>query len=202
MSDKDPERLTRDDKPQAVETLAAAFQDYPVMRYVLRSTGTEYENHLRRLVGFFCEVRYAKDAYVVAIRAKQRLAAVLLVDEALQKRWQNLEVELQRLQETIGEEAYARLLKYETISSREEPQEPHYFVGMIGVHPDFQGKGYAGTLLKYAAELSTRDPRSAGVCLSTEHLENVPFYQHFGYKVLSEVDIDELHSWCFFLRTS
>jgi hypothetical protein len=35
----------------------------------------------------------------------------------------------------------------------------------------------------------------AGVCLSTEDPENVPMYLHLGFEVVSEADIDEIHTW-------
>ena len=195
------QRMTRENKSEVVEVLAAAFRDYPVMRYVLRSAGDDYEQHLRDLVGFFCEARYVKNGHVLGIREGQELAAAALIDEPVHLKSLTLKSELRQLEESIGTDAFKRLEKYETITSAEEPQEPHWFLGTIGVHPKKQGKGYARILMDYARQMSEQDPRSAGVCLSTEDPENVKFYKRFGYHVLSEVDVDELHSWCLFLPT-
>ena len=194
-------RLTRENKLEAVDALTAAFYDYPVMRYVLSTNGTEYDTQVRALVGFFCEARFAKEGHVIGIRDENSLIAVGLVDEAVQKLWSEREAEQLRLKEAIGENAYSRLELYETLSSRGEPQAPHYFVGMLGVRPEHQGKGYARQILNTVKEMSIQDHQSTGVCLSTEQPDNVSFYEHFGYRVIAEIKIDELHSWCLFLPT-
>ena len=55
---------------EVVSVLSAAFHDYPVMRFVLKSTGANYENDLKALVGFFCEVRLTRNWPVLGIRAE------------------------------------------------------------------------------------------------------------------------------------
>src|SRR5687767_14903872 len=129
------ERLTRHERAEVIDVLAAAFHEYPVMRYVLRSSGNEYEAHLRDLVGFFCEARFAKGGHVMGIRDGKDLVAVTLIDEAIQKHWPGLQKNLDHLNEQIGADACARLERYETTTGAEEPDAPHYFVGMIGVVP-------------------------------------------------------------------
>jgi ribosomal protein S18 acetylase RimI-like enzyme len=196
-------RLTREQKPEAVSVLISAFHDYPVMCYALKDiSGTDYDRRLRAIIEFYCEARFAKDRPVFGIRENDLLVAVTLIDETSLKPWAELESELNRLKAAIGERAYRRLELYEAITGRSEPSEPHYFVGMIGVRPDHHGKGYGRILLNEAKKMSEADPRSIGVCLSTEDKENVKFYQHCGYHIIAEADIaNELHSWCMFLPT-
>jgi GNAT superfamily N-acetyltransferase len=195
------ERLTREQKAEVIEVLATAFHDYPVMRFVLNATGDVYESQLRSLVGFFCEARFAKNGHVLGIRENGMLIAIALVDEPIQERWLEREEQFERLRSEIGEEAFQRLELYENVTSKLEPEAPHYFIGMIGVLPTQVGKGHAGKLMNHAKELSTRDRRSFGVCLSTESPQNVPFYERFGYSIIGEVNIDTMHSWCMFLPT-
>lgn len=195
------ERLTPDTKPEVMNVLAEAFRDYPVMRFILKTEGPHYDSQLNSVVSFYCEKRFAGGGHVLGVREGERLAGVVLVDEAIQKPWEEREAALLRLKEEIGEAAFARLELYETMSSKAEPDVPHYFLGMIGVRPEHQGKGYSRILMERVAELSTRDPRSTGVCLSTELPSNVALYERFGYAIISEVDLGELHSWCMFLPT-
>jgi GNAT superfamily N-acetyltransferase len=194
-------RLTRENKPEVVELLTLAFYDYPVMRYVLSSKGAEYDTQVRDLIGFFCEARFAKEGYVIGIRQDDSLIAAGLIDDTEQKRWHDMELQQKNLRAAIGAEAYSRLEAYETVSSQAEPQAPHYFVGMLGVHPDHQGKGYSRQILEATREMSVRDRRSTGICLSTEDRKNVEFYEHFGYRIIAEMKIDKLRSWCMFLPT-
>jgi ribosomal protein S18 acetylase RimI-like enzyme len=195
-------RLVPEDKYQAVETLVAAFYDYPVMRYVLKTSGEEYDAQVRSLIGFFCEARFAKNGHVIGIRGDGNFASVALVDEAFQMPWPNRNEELARLKERIGSSAFERLELYEEVSSDMELKEPHFFLGMIGVRPEYRGRGHAGMLLDYVKSQSVNDQRSIGVCLSTETSKNVPLYEHFGYRTIAEAQIAEMHSWCMFLSTS
>lgn len=195
------ERLTREHKAEVVSVLSAAFHDYPVMRFVLKSTGANYENDLKALVGFFCEVRLTRNWPVLGIRAEDgSLVAAALVNDVLLNPLPLPEQPLQRLKETIGDDAYQRLVAYELQSSIGEPKVLHHFLGMIGVHPNFQKKGYAAALMNFVKEIASKNPESNGVCLSTEIPSNVPFYERFGYRVISEADVGELHSWCMFLQ--
>src|SRR5688572_23100538 len=129
------------------------------MRFVLKTEGTVYEKQLNALVGFFCEARYAKDGIVLGIQDRNEWVAAALIDEAIQKPWPDMENELGGLKQEIGEEAFARLELYEKMSSRAVPQDPHYLIGMIGVHPEHHGKGYARAILDRVKELSLRDRR-------------------------------------------
>jgi ribosomal protein S18 acetylase RimI-like enzyme len=195
------ERLTRKDKSETVEVLTSAFQDYPVMRFVLKTNGEEYATQLKAIMEFYCEARLAKDRPVLGVRKKDALVAVALVDETSLKPWAEMRTELLRLKSIIREEAYSRLELYEKMSSRAEPSTPHHFLGMIAVRPKYQGKGYARALMDAVKQISLADANSSGVCLSTEDPENVRLYEHFGYRVIAEIDIEELHSWCMFLST-
>ncbi len=194
------EKLTREQKPEVVSVLCSAFHDYPVMRFVLKSTGANYENDLKALVGFFCEVRLTRNWPVLGIRAEDgTLIAAALVNDLVLHPLPLPDQPLQQLKKTIGEEAYERLVAYENQSSIGEPKVPHHFLGMIGVDPHHQKKGYAGALMSFVKEMAGKNPESNGVCLSTEIPSNVPFYEGFGYHVISEADVGELHSWCMFL---
>ena len=85
--------------------------------------------------------------------------------------------------------------RFESTSDANEPDGPHFFVGMLGTRPGHQGMGYGKALLKRVEELAV-EAGAAGVCLSTEDPANVPLYVHLGFEVSSEADVDELHTWC------
>src|SRR5262249_39941866 len=129
------------------------------------------------------------------------LVAVALMDVSSLKPWAEQQAELARLKKIIGDEAYARVELYERTTAAAEPSEPHHFLGMLGVLPEHRGKNFGRILLEEVKNISAADPQSTGVCLTTEDVQNVSYYQHFGYHVISETKIAELHSWCMFLNT-
>jgi ribosomal protein S18 acetylase RimI-like enzyme len=71
------------------------------------------------------------------------------------------------------------------IAERERPPEPHLYLPILAVHPEFQGSGHGRALLEAVHDRSKRHPHSTGVCLETENPNNVPFYEHLGYRVIA-----------------
>lgn len=60
----------------------------------------------------------------------------------------------------------------------------HWYLFLIGVDPSFQGKGCASRLLK--PMLARIDQEHFPCYLETQNEENVPVYEHFGFKVVEE----------------
>jgi len=194
-----PERLTSRDTEEVMDVLCAAFADYPVMRYVLAGAEVGHAEGLRALLGFFCNKRLVRDWPVLGVRVEGRLAAVALISEPGNEPTPPAVRALRdSLAERIGEEAFTRLMRYERESSLDAPREPHYFLGVIGVCPEYQGQGLARVLLDELARMSERHPDSTGVCLNTESPENVPFYEHMGYGVVGQRAVGSLETWCMF----
>jgi ribosomal protein S18 acetylase RimI-like enzyme len=69
-----------------------------------------------------------------------------------------------------------------------EPREPAWVLHVLAVHPDLQGRGAAGELLRPV--LHRCDAEGVSVYLETSNARNVPFYRRFGFEVLAEIEID------------
>ena len=193
------QRLSRRDKAEAVEVLAAAFHEYPVMRFVLKDAGDAYEERLRALIGFFCDLRFTRDFPVLGLREGGGLVAVAGINDpepgpwppALHEAWASAG-------QAIGRGAHDRLERFETASADILVAAPHYYLGIIGVRPGLQRRGFARLLIDELCRMSRAHRRSTGVALTTERAENLPVYRRFGFEVVGEADIDELHSWGMF----
>lgn len=61
---------------------------------------------------------------------------------------------------------------------------PHWYLAVLGVDPDFQGRGGASRLLK--PMLSRLDKEGLPAYLETTTEGYVPLYQHFGFRVIRE----------------
>jgi GNAT superfamily N-acetyltransferase len=192
-------RIGVEDREEAVGVLASAFHDYPVMRYVLKESGVTYEEHLRELIGFFCDKRLTRGWPVFGARVAGQLVAAAGVNDPVDDGWPDaLSRSWDRLTVRIGSSAIDRLTAYDEESDRDAPSEPHHFLGIIGVLSGQQGRGLGGALLGALASHADSDVRSTGVCLNTELAGNVPFYRRHGYDVIAERDIGEIHTWCMF----
>jgi len=195
------EKLNRSDKEEAVRVLASAFYDYPVMRYVLKSTGEKYETDLKTLMGFFCESRLTRKFPLLGIRDSGELVVAAGINEPeFKPRSPELNKVYSDLTNTIGEEAIARYKSYEKKANPKGLDVPHYLLGIIGVVQTHQGKGYAKQIIEEVQRMSETHPASKGVCLCTEDPPNVPLYEHIGYKVISEADVGDIHTWAMFRK--
>jgi len=75
---------------------------------------------------------------------------------------------------------------YEVVDNKHAQHAPfrHWYLPFIGVDPDFQGKGFAGKLLK--PMLSRLKRENIPCYLETEIDKNVDIYTHYGFKLLEK----------------
>ena len=65
----------------------------------------------------------------------------------------------------------------------------HWYLSLLAVAPEFQGRGYASKLVR--GMLPRIDEEGLPCYLETENERNVLIYQHFGFKVIAEFIIPE-----------
>lgn len=65
------------------------------------------------------------------------------------------------------------------------PQEPHWYLPLIGVAPSMQGRGYGSALL--AAALERFDAEGAPAYLEATSMRNVPLYERHGFVKLGTI---------------
>lgn len=189
--------IPRERLEEAVEALALAFEDYPLMRHFFEEREGEYPRLLRQFMRFSCEVRLHLGMPLLGNVSGGRIAGVAGLTTPEVGSWPS---ELARmheaLRETIGPLAAERLDEYSQLAEQYEPKDSHYYLGILGVRPEEQGKGHAKALLDRLHELSQAHPNSTGVYLDTEHPENVQLYEHFGYRVVGHARLGAVGVWC------
>ena len=62
------------------------------------------------------------------------------------------------------------------------PSEPHWYLGCLGTHPDWQRRGIASAVL--APVLGHCDADGLPAYLETQRESNVPFYRRHGFEVV------------------
>lgn len=196
MNDLRVERMAVEARAEVVAVLSAAFVDYPVMRYVVGREGSRYRVRLEELIGHFCDRRFARGWPVLGALVDGVLVGVATVNPPRpQPAPAALRESFERLREALGDAAIARLEAFEAASDGNEPPYPHHFVGMLGVHPEHQGRGHARVLLDAVQDLSRADPESTAVALSTEESDNLAFYRHLGFELIGDTRVGELQTW-------
>lgn len=94
---------------------------------------------------------------------------------------------LNRAPDVLGADAWARFNSVcdyvERLHPKEVP-EPHWYLPLLGVDPRLQGQGAGGALLKVILDRADKDGLAA--YLWTAKARNVPFYQRYGFAVLTQ----------------
>ena len=70
---------------------------------------------------------------------------------------------------------------------RVHPEEPHWYLAVIGSDPDVRGKGFGQALMR--SRLDRCDAEHAPAYLESSKPENLPYYLRFGFAVTGEITL-------------
>lgn len=65
------------------------------------------------------------------------------------------------------------------------PEEPHWYLAVIGSDPSVRGKGLGNALMR--SRLDRCDAEHAPAYLESSNPDNIPYYQRFGFEVTGEI---------------
>jgi GNAT superfamily N-acetyltransferase len=68
---------------------------------------------------------------------------------------------------------------------QQHPEEPHWYLAVIGSDTSVRGKGYGQALMR--SRLDRVDAEHAPAYLESSKADNVPYYQRFGFEVTGEI---------------
>jgi GNAT superfamily N-acetyltransferase len=191
--------LEENDISELTTVLVSAFHDYEVMQYMFSDTGQGYETLVGEYLSLICAASVANRWPCLHIREEDKLVAVLAARGVGNVDWPpTIEQKLKKLFDKAEPGTAERIERYEQEALLIQAEEAHIHVEVLGVDVEYQGKGYAGELLRAVQQLSILDKNSQGVGLNTGSSGNLPFYEHLGYQIVGETRIDNLHSWSLF----
>jgi ribosomal protein S18 acetylase RimI-like enzyme len=167
----------RKDRMQANVTLAAAFQNDPVMNFIF----PQPELRRSRLPRFFsviydcdgeCGERFVTDGIEAVTLWRRPGHGHLTLREKLLSSlpW------LRAAGFAIG-----RALAVSAASDANHPPEPHWYLHIAGCSPEFQGKGYGRAAI--VAGLARADAETMPSYLETANPANLAFYNSLGFHV-------------------
>lgn len=67
------------------------------------------------------------------------------------------------------------------------PEEPHWYLATIGSDPRVRGKGFGQAIMQ--SRLDRCDAEYCPAYLESSKLENVPYYERFGFRVIGEISL-------------
>jgi ribosomal protein S18 acetylase RimI-like enzyme len=191
-------QVPRSHKAEAVAVLSCAFENDPSIRFYLENAPA-YAAGVAEFFDFLCEVQFVMGPPPLGCYREDQLVGVALFSEPFPEPWPASIVKLwESFGASAGSEATRRLERYGQLMERLRPDDPHFYLFVVGVDPYFQGQGYGRKLLDEVHRISERHSTSTGVALDTENPRNVPLYEHLGYHVLTKAKLEELDLWLMF----
>ncbi|AFY40127.1 GCN5-related N-acetyltransferase [[Leptolyngbya] sp. PCC 7376] len=174
-------KATFSDADLIAETLGEAFDDDPVISYLLGASGNAYD-FFRSLfqhiyLPFNCSFYLANDQGEMmgcALWSKPGQDPNALSLGFFKVLWQN--------RRNLTFSSLQRLFSTSNLSMRYHPKEPHYYLCAIGVNLSFRRQGAASRLL--ASVLTMADQEQVSVYLENSKEQNLAFYQKNGFKVV------------------
>ncbi len=167
----------RDDVAGCAQTMMAAFESDPVMRFLLPSDSV-----------------YAAVAPIVCRNVMRRSLAVdglwCIRDRRAFAAWEppnSPAVEAEREEFDLSLVEIERFVALNTVIAEHRPTAPHWYLQVLGTDPEIQANGYGGALMN---TVFAQADRSGTPCyLETETPRLVAYYERHGFEVRSEWDI-------------
>ncbi|WP_242453513.1 GNAT family N-acetyltransferase [Mycolicibacterium sp. P9-64] len=190
---------TRADIPALSVALGRAFFDDPVMRWMLPDT----ELRRRKLHKLFASLtRYhhlARGGVEVATATSSEslrsgppdgegIGGAALWDPPGQ--WKTSRIDELRAMPGLLLAFGASLrrgLEVEELMKEAHPEEPHWYLAVIGSDPTVRGKGFGQALMR--SRLDRCDAEHAPAYLESSNPDNVPYYERFGFEVTGEIKL-------------
>lgn len=178
------------DIPALAEVLADAFEDDPLMVWIL----PDEESRRARLARLFAaEVRYhhlAGGGSEVAVDENGVIGGAALWDPPgrwKQSTWESV-ISFPAVVRALG----ARMMvgaEVGGVLERAHPQTQHWYLASIGTGAQARGGGYGKALLNSRLDRCDRDRIPA--YLESSKKENIPYYNRFGFEVTGEIVIPD-----------
>jgi ribosomal protein S18 acetylase RimI-like enzyme len=174
-------KATADDIPAMADMLARAFHEDPIVDWVFENEASRPKYARRFFAGRARVLIPQREIYTVDGAAAAAMWA--RPDEWRDPALQALK-ELAVLVPGVGMRA-ARVMRGLIQVESRHPKPPHWYLAVLGTHPDRQGEGLATQLLHAVLDDCDRDEVPAYLETGTER--NVAFYTRHGFKVSEEL---------------
>jgi ribosomal protein S18 acetylase RimI-like enzyme len=181
----DVRELTAADIPRIATALARAFEDDPVLSWIFRSES----DRLNRLESAFA--LYLRRIWLPhqACYGTDRLfgAALWLPPGKWHlSPWQQLRLLPSML--AVSTRDLPRLVSVLQLIEKKHPREPpHFYLAVLGVEPEFQGRGFGGALMQPVLERCDREGVPA--YLESSKRRNIVLYERHGFRVVEELRV-------------
>ena len=185
MSGVQARPATRSDVGALAKTLGRAFFDDPVMRWMLPDAEAR-RRKLHKLFEALTRHHHLAHGGVEVVPDGSGIGGAALWDPP--GKWLPTRTdELRAMPALLW--AFGRSLRRglvaEELMKAAHPEEPHWYLAIIGSDPEVRGRGFGQELMR--SRLDRCDAEHAPAYLESSNPANVPYYQRFGFEVTGEI---------------
>lgn len=182
LSDPVVRIANQSDDAASMRTLAAAFDNDPVTRFCIR-TDSHRDEVMRVCFKRILEL-YRPHGLTFVGNEGAGVALWARHDEWRFTFWQECALIPTYMRACGGFKRFMHLNRGLDIMKLHHPTEPHYYLYLIGVHPDYQSQGLGAALLDIMLERCDREQMPA--YLEATNPCNISIYQQHGFRVIKE----------------
>ena len=175
----------------SINILAEAFRDDPAIVYFSSRSGVGKDDLLlRKLIRTLVRSHLARGEPLWGYYHQDRLIGCALVDTRMSA-WRTTLGALRcwRNWLALPFSTIRKLAAYRAISATGIPAGVTHFLVMIAIAPARRRRGHGGEFLR---ALEAASPSGSHWALDTENPANVPLYQHLGYGLYEEAQLDDI----------
>lgn len=171
---------TASDQDQAVAVIVIAFSSDPVTRWAYPDP-YHYLSYFPKVVRAFGGNAFEHNS---AYYAEGFSGAALWLPPDVQSQEEEM---MALVEQTVkGPKQEEMFSVFEQMGSY-HPEEPHWYLPLIGVDPTLQGKGLGSALMKHAVIKCDQENRLA--YLESSNPRNIPLYERHGFEILGTIQV-------------
>jgi ribosomal protein S18 acetylase RimI-like enzyme len=178
---------TPNDRDRVIGSLVAAFAKDPLLQY-LAPDETTYEPSATAFFGDLFDKRVHKGATWTIGGG----ASVAIWDPPTSGDDGGSPVHNERLEAEMSADVLSRVRAYDEAVHQALPDEPFWYLGVLGTHPDSTGRRWGHAVMAEGLSRAAEDDLPA--VLETSNPANVEMYRRAGWEVVRAVE-DPLPTW-------
>jgi len=195
MSDVILRELTADELPEAAALLGRGLRDNPVSVKLLGSDQARRSAALGGIYGTVLEILHPKGKVLGAINEGKIIGVCALIPPG--KREPSGPEKLRLLKAAVKGAPLIASLRAKKWADHwlelDAREQTHWFLGPVGIEPDFQRRGVGTALVELCCERV--DAQKGVIFLRTDQPDSVPFFTKFAFKTAAETEVIDVPNW-------
>lgn len=182
----DIHKLTAADLPQVVEAVARSFYDDPLFTWI----APDHSDRLGKLQrGFDLFVRRVWFPQDEAYTTDRLIGAAFWMPPCTWHLGIAAQLRLLPSMTEIARRDLPRLVRVLNAFDAKHPHEDHYYLALVGIGPEWQGRGFGSALIRPILERCDR--QSIPAYLEASSPRNLALYERHGFTVVEEIRVKD-----------